>query len=81
MNTENFVKVAKLINTFNEQNKKKPGHKTYVRIDTMDEFLKKENGVVCALNFSECCFGNERKSTIEFVSEKQLLTYLEIHTR
>ena len=41
----------------------------------------KENGTVCALNFSECCFGNERKSTLEFVSENQLLTYLTIHTK
>ena len=81
MNTENFVKIAQLIKTFNEQNKKKPGHKTYVHIDSMDEFQKKENGAVCALNFSECCLGNERKSTLEFVSENQLLTYLTIHTK
>lgn len=81
MNTENFVKIAQLIKTFNEQNKKKPGHKTYVHIDSMDEFQKKENGAVCALNFSECTFGTERKSTFEFVSENQLLTYLTIHTK
>ena len=81
MNTENFVKVAKLINTFNEQNKKKPGHKTYVHIDSMEVFQKKPNGAVCALNFSECTFGTERNSKLEYVSEEQLLTYLEIHTR
>lgn len=81
MNTENFVKIAKLIKTFNEQNKKQPGHKTYVHIDSMDEFQKKPNGAVCALNFSECVFGNERKSSLEYASEEQLLTYLEFHTR
>lgn len=81
MNTEIFVKIAQLIKTFNEQNKKKPGHKTYVHIDSMDEFQKKENGAVCALNFSECTFGTERNSKLEFVSENQLLTYLTIHTK
>lgn len=81
MNTENFVKIAQLIKTFNEQNEKQPGHKTYVHIDSMEEFQKKENGAVCALHFSECGFGNERKSTLEFVSEEQLLTYLTIHTK
>ena len=46
MNTEIFVKIAQLIKTFNEQNKKKPGHKTYVHIDSMDRFEKKENVAV-----------------------------------
>jgi hypothetical protein len=81
MNTENFVKIANLINLFNEQNKKQPGHKTFVHIDSMDEFQKKENGAVCALNFTANGFGGEQKSTLEFVSGEQLLTYLTIHTK
>ena len=81
MTTENLVKIAQLIKTFNEQNKKQPGHKTYVHIDSMEVFQKKPNGAVCALNFSECTFGTERNSKLEYVSDTQILTYLEIHTR
>lgn len=70
-----------LISLFNEQNKLKPHHTSFVHIDSFEQYASPaSNGAICALHFSECTFGRKFTSTFEFTSEENVLNYLRAHT-
>ena len=73
--------LATLIAKFNAQNAPIPGHKSFVHINSLEDYgTPAPNGAVCALHFSEHTFGKDFDSKFEFVSFEKLITYLRVHT-
>ena len=61
--------LATLIAKFNAQNAPIPGHKSFVHINSLEDYgTPAPNGAVCALHFSEHTFGKDFDSKFEFVS-------------
>lgn len=76
-----MTEINNLISLFNEQNKLKPHHTSFVHIDSLEQYAAPaSNGAIFVLHFSECTFGRNFTSTFEFTSEENLLNYLKQHT-